>query len=99
MCKVQGRKFPVQLAVQADNSTGQTKNQFVTAFCAYVVGQEKVSTAVMNFLTVGHTHEDVELWFGIITELLVRRRLWETPDEFARLLTQELSKYVEARGR
>ena len=98
MCKVQGRRFPVHLAVQADNTTGQTKNQFVAAFIAYIVGKNKVSTAVMNFLMVGHTHEDVDHWFGIITDLLVRKHLWDTPDEFARLLTQELSKYVEARG-
>jgi hypothetical protein len=47
---------------------------------------------------VGHTHEDVDHWFGIITDLLVRKHLWDTPEEFERLLTQELSSFVAARN-
>ena len=61
-CKVQGRNFPVHLVLQADNTVAQTKNQYASAFCSQMVGMHKFSTVTLNFLMVGHTHEDIDQW-------------------------------------
>jgi hypothetical protein len=98
MCKAAGRRFPAHLVVQADNTVAQTKNSFVSSFLSYVVGQSKFSTATMNFLMVGHTHEDVDQMFGLVTELLVRKHKWETPEEFERLLLVEMGPLIIAKG-
>ena len=52
----------------------------------------------MNFLMVGHTHEDVDQMFGLICELLVRKHKRETPEEFERLLLAEMGPKIAEKG-
>ena len=97
IARAKGRKFPSHLVIQADNTTGQTKNGLVASFMAQLVGMRKVLTATLNFLMVGHTHEDVDQVFAIVCELVVRRYRWETPSEFERALEAEMRSKIEAR--
>ena len=98
LARVKGRKFPSHLVIQADNTTGQTKNHFVASFMAQLVGLRKMSTATLNFLMVGHTHEDVDQIFAIVTEMVVRRHRWETPAEFERALDEGIRSKIEDRS-
>ena len=94
ICRATGRRFPQHLVIQTDNTVAQTKNSHAAAFCSQLVGAGKFSTVTLNFLMVGHTHEDVDQLFGIITELVVRKHRWETPAEFERILLAELTPHV-----
>ena len=88
LCKVQGRRFPVHLVLQADN----------TAFCSQLVGMQKFSTVTMNFLMVGHTHEDIDQLFALICLHVIRRHRWQTPEEFIRLVQQSLARKIAEQG-
>jgi len=94
LCRVHGRRFPVRLALQADNTVAQTKNQYAAAFCSQLVGMEKFCTVTMNSLMVGHTHEDIDQLFAMICQYVIRRHRWQTPEEFQRLVREALSDRI-----
>ena len=98
LCRVQGRRFPVHLVLQADNTVAQTKNQYAAAFCSQLVGMQKFSTVTLNFLMVGHTHEDIDQLFAMICQYVIRRHRWQTPDEFRRIVQESLAQKVTEKG-
>ena len=73
-CSASSIPFPEHLVVQSDNTTAQAKKSEVGQFLATLVGKYRFKTATLNFLIVGHTHEDVDLMFGIMLSLVLRRR-------------------------
>ena len=81
--------------LQADNTVSQTKNQYATAFCSHLVGMQKFSTVTMNFLMVGHTHEDIDQLFTLICLHVIH---WQTPEEFIRLVQQSLARKIAEQG-
>ena len=94
LCRVQGRRFPVHLVLQADNTVAQTKNQYAAAFCSQMVGMHKFSTVTLNFLMVGHTHEDIDQLFALICQYVIRRHRWQTPEDFQRIVQESLAQKV-----
>lgn len=98
ICRVQGRRFPVHLVLQADNTVAQTKNQYASAFCSQLVGMLKFATVTLNFLMVGHTHEDIDQLFALICQYVIRRHRWQTPEEFQRLVQESLAQTVAGKG-
>jgi hypothetical protein len=48
------------------------------------------SKATLKFLTVGHTHEDVDRLFAMILLLVLRPKNWETPADMVKLITEAL---------
>ena len=51
--------------VQSDNTVAQAKNAYVNMFLAYLVGAGLFTSVTLNFLMVGHTHEDVGALVGL----------------------------------
>ena len=88
--KKTGRPMPRHLVIQSDNTTAQAKNSVVSVFLAYLVAMGYFTTATLNFLTVGHTHEDVDRLFAMILLLVLRPKLWETPEEMNALIEEAL---------
>jgi hypothetical protein len=72
----------------------QTKNQYAATFCSQLVGMGKFCTLTMNFLMVGHTHEDIDQLFAMICQYVIRRHRWQTPEEFQRLVREALSDRI-----
>ena len=66
----------------------QAKNGHVGAFCAYMVAKQLFHTVTLNFLMVGHTHEDVDQVFSLLVSQVIRRYRYET--------VQDLKQYMEA---
>ena len=58
------RQLPRTLFLQLDNTTGQNKNNYVMAFLALLVGWKTLDEVFINFLPVGHTHEDIDQMFS-----------------------------------
>lgn len=52
--------IPSELFVQLDNTTKDNKNRFFFAFCEYLVHIGLFARVTVNFLPVGHTHEDID---------------------------------------
>jgi hypothetical protein len=63
-------KRPAHLWIQADNCGGDNKNHVVLGFCAMLVGRGAFKTVQLNHLMVGHTHEDIDAFFAILSRIL-----------------------------
>ena len=61
--EMEGR-LPKTLTLQLDNTTGQNKNNYLLAFLALLVGWKVFENVYVNFLPVGHTHEDIDQMFS-----------------------------------
>ena len=61
------RSFPKELNVQLDNTSKDNKNRFLFAFCDYMVHKGLFNRISVNFLPVGHTHEDIDRRFSRIS--------------------------------
>ncbi len=55
-------------------------------FFAFLVATNRFLTCTLNFLTVGHTHEDVDELFAIVVELIARAPRFESPANIVELL-------------
>lgn len=56
---------PTTLYLQADNCGSQNKNQYLFAFIAVLLFNGWFTDIHYNFLSVGHTHDDVDGMFGL----------------------------------
>ena len=97
-CREKNFAFPEHLVLQSDNTVSQAKNNLVMLFLAYLVGSGRFVTTMINFLMVGHTHEDVDQVFGIVCEVLKTSGGWGSPEELASILLRGLGPKFQARG-
>lgn len=98
ICKREGKPFPEHLWIQSDNTTAQAKNSEVATFLALLVMLCHFKTASLNFLVVGHTHEDVDQMFGILFALVLRRIRFQRPAELQEAISVAMQDVVAARG-
>ena len=82
----EGREMPKHLCIQSDNTTSQAKNSLVGQFLAHLVGAGHFETCTLNFLPVGHTHEDIDLVFGILLANVLRRYRVQCPEELCTMI-------------
>ena len=94
----EGREMPRHLVIQSDNTTSQAKNSLVGQFLATLTAQFKFETCTLNFLEVGHTHEDVDLAFGILLARVLQRHRVQCPAELANLIQIEMATWARSRG-
>ena len=67
--------LPPTLRIQADNCTRENKNIYMFALCAALVGMRYFKEMQLCFLIVGHTHEDIDQRFSIISNTLKRSNI------------------------
>ena len=60
------------LRIQVDNCSQENKNQYMFAFCVALVGLGYFAEVYLSFLLVGHTHEDIDQRFNVISSTLKR---------------------------
>ncbi|CAJ1426268.1 unnamed protein product, partial [Effrenium voratum] len=78
-------ELPAHLWLQSDNTTAQSKNSSSHLYCALLVGRRQMSTVTCSYLTKGHTHEDVDHFFGELLPIL-RRNHFECLEDMQQLL-------------
>ena len=61
---VQPEHLPPTLTLQLDNDSSDNKNRWVFAFRSLLVHRGVFCEIYINFLIVGHTHEDIDALFG-----------------------------------
>ena len=57
-------QLPPILNVQMDNATGDNKNRYVFCFWSLLVVNKIFREVYVNFMIVGHTHDDIDALFG-----------------------------------
>ena len=88
----------MHLWVQADNTTAFAKNAVCLKFVGLLIRKYKFRTASINFLPVGHTHEDVDQVHGILLALVLRRFYIKTPKELVAAVQKEMASIAAARN-
>ena len=58
------KQLPPIMTLQLDNACADNKNRWVFAFCSMLVYKRIFREVYINFLIVGHTHEDIDALFG-----------------------------------
>ena len=56
--------LPPILNAQMDNDTGDNKNRYVFCFWSLLVANRIFCEVYVNFMIVGHTHDDIDALFG-----------------------------------
>jgi len=67
-------------------------------FLGFLIAKYKFSSATLNFLMVGHTHEDIDQFFGIVCSLILSKDSYQTPDEIMEYLVSHLRPRCLSRG-
>jgi len=95
MSRRSGVRMPMHLVVQSDNTTAQAKNHEANCFLAYLVAKYKFQTCSLFFLVVGHTHEDVDQFFGMVKQHVLRRVKVQTKEELVQCLKRIMGGILE----
>lgn len=98
ICRQSGRSFPRHLVIQSDNTVAQAKNADTLLMLGVLVSQGFFGSATLNFLMVGHTHEDIDQLFALLIQHILRMQSWQTPDELLNKLVRSLSAQFTGRG-
>ncbi|XP_064397846.1 uncharacterized protein LOC135344551 [Halichondria panicea] len=72
--------LPPVLNIQLDNTAKENKNKFFLGFCALLVERKIFTKVRVNFLPVGHTHEDIDQLFSRISKQLTLKGAESLPD-------------------
>jgi len=62
--------WPRKLFIQMDNTSRDNKNQYVFGYLSMLVERGVFDEIDVNFLPVGHTHEDIDQFFSVLTRKL-----------------------------
>ncbi|KAL3694016.1 hypothetical protein R1sor_007667 [Riccia sorocarpa] len=73
------KPIPPVFMLQMDNSTKDNKNVHVLAFCSELVIRGVFETLEVNFLMVGHTHEDVDALFSKVSAQTINKDVLTLP--------------------
>ena len=87
------------MLAQSDNTTDQAHNSLVGQYLAPLVAACKFHTCTLNCLTVGHTHEDVDLVFGVLLAKGIQSHRIPCPPELAIIVTFETAEWDATRMR
>ena len=89
--------LPSHLCLQSDNTTSFSKNANTHLFMAWLVASSRFATVTVNYLTRGHTHEDVDAFFAELLPIL-RRHDFQCLDDILAFLETELKPRAEQSG-
>ena len=76
--------------MQADNTVASAKNQYVTLVLACLVARYNFRSTTLNFLRVGHTHEDVDQFLSTLLSILLKIGHWDGAEMFVNALRPEV---------
>ena len=89
-----GTAFPCNLWVQLDNAGGENKNVHVMKCFAYLVDAGVFRTAVASYMQVGHTHEDIDFLFSVMSTAIWKMGVWDSPYQMAERVKHAMAAHV-----
>lgn len=98
-CQRLGRPFPQHLIIQADNTVREAKNGIFQMLLCLLTMINVIMTVTVQHLRVGHTHEDVDAVFALIsTYLREADEDLQCPQDVVTLLYNKLGPHFRNRG-
>lgn len=86
----QDKPMPPRLDVQADNA-GDNKCWAMILFLSLLVYYDYIEESFLSFLIVGHTHEDIDQLFSVISRYFKKRQQIRTPQQFEQEMRSALA--------
>ena len=80
----------VALHLQSDNTTRETKNNGTLRLLASWVGGSLIKRSQYSCLMSGHSHEDIDQFFSVVSSWIQDQKLLETPEDFKATLEKML---------
>ena len=78
---MEGRKpLPRKLYLQLDNSAKDNKNKYLMAFLSLLTVRGVFEEIQAGFLSVGHTHEDIDAYFNYLSKALKNKNKFVLAD-------------------
>ena len=93
----EGRPFPRVLYIQADN-VSSNKSKVLMGYLCHLVNLGVFSKVKVNFLLVGHTHENIDQHFSRFS-IALRQRDCLTLDDLMKVATDSLQQQPEVVNR
>jgi hypothetical protein len=81
-----GMRWPHTLYLQMDNTSKDNKNSYMFAYLTYLVQSGVFKAVEVNFLPVGHTHEDIDQLFSVLTRRLRQVSVFTFPQWCAEMM-------------
>jgi len=80
LVKLQGLRkvWPALFDLRLDNTTKDNKNKCVFGFLGWLVLTDVFQKVRVRYLSVGHTHEDIDALFGVLMQQLYRGQCYAT---------------------
>ena len=72
--------MPPKLQLQLDNTCKDNKNHFLLGYCALLLAQGLFEEVEVFFLPVGHTHNEVDQIFSLISKAVAREGAFSVED-------------------
>ena len=94
-CDEEGKRRPAHLWLQSDNCSGENKNQWIQRYLATLVDRGIFRSAVDAYLSKGHTHEDLDQHFGVMSGHISAKMNWDTPQEMAGHVQQRMARHLD----
>jgi hypothetical protein len=71
--------LPNKLQIQMDNTAKDNKNHYLLGFCSMLIAERLFETVEVFFLPVGHTHQDVDQAFSLVSKKLKESGAYTVP--------------------
>ena len=76
----------MSVGAQADNAGGENKNQWMMRYLSLLIDRGCFRSTCLATLQVGHTHEDIDAIFGIMSTEIAKTLDWDSPMAMAECL-------------
>ena len=81
-----------EFVVQADNCSREAKNNTMARYLGLMVASGRLKRAEMRFLQSGHSHEDIDAWFGNLSSWIQSHKEIHTPLDFLSVLRNYMER-------
>ncbi|GBG93172.1 hypothetical protein CBR_g59873 [Chara braunii] len=81
------------LFLTLDNTSRENKNKFVLTYLVYLVHMKVFEKMKLNFLLVGHPHENIDQMFSCFSRAIARRDAYDLP-ALETVIRQSSTKYA-----
>ena len=80
----------IALHIQSDNTSKETKNNTLLRLAGVLTSLHRIKRADIQNLLSGHSHEDIDQWFSVITSILEAHPELHCPSDFVDCLNKYL---------